>query len=83
MASTEMLLTPAEAMRDLTAVTVDAAIAAEVAHGKVLPTETLGIPDGTSGPWPVLGPDGTLLAVYEPHRSGTVKPGVVLVAAGA
>lgn len=79
----EVLLTPAEAMRDLTAVVVDAAIAAEVAHGKVLPADVLAIPDGTSGPWPVLGSDGTLLAVYEPHRSGTVKPGVVLVAAGA
>lgn len=79
----EVLLTPAEAMRDLAAVVVDEAVAAEVAHGKVLPAEVLAVPDGARGPWSVLGPDGALLAVYEPHRSGTVKPGVVLAAAGA
>lgn len=76
----ERLLTPAEAMRDLTAVTVDAAVAADVAHGKVLPGDVLGV--AGEGPWAVLGPDGSLLAVYEPHRAGTVKPGVVLASSG-
>lgn len=71
------LLTPAEAMRDLDAVAVDAATAADVGHGKVMAAERLGLV-GT-GPWAVLGPDGSLLAVYEPHRAGTVKPGVVVV----
>ena len=31
-----------------------------------------------TGPWPVCGPDGTLLAVYEAHRDDTAKPGEVL-----
>lgn len=77
----ERLLTPAEAMRDLASVSVDAAVAADVAHGKVLPEGVLGVRG--EGPWAVLGPDGALLAVYEPHRSGTVKPGVVLAASGS
>jgi len=72
----ERLLTPAEAMRDLPAVTVDDACAADVRHGKVLPAERLDGPG--DGPWAVLDGAGTLLAVYEPHRAGTVKPGVVL-----
>ena len=79
----ESLLTPAAAMRDLTVVAVDDAVAADVAHGKVLPASVLSIAAGSPGPWAVMGPDGSLLAVYEPHRAGTVKPGVVLVAAGA
>lgn len=70
------LLTPAEAMRDLASATVSAAVAVDVAHGKVLPLEAMGV-DG-SGPWAVLDAEGTLLAVYEPHRAGTVKPVVVL-----
>ena len=77
----EGLLSPAQAVRDLSAVTVDDDLAADVRHGKVLPDDRLG---GTGdGPWAVVGEDGTLLAVYEPHRSGTVKPGVVLLGAGA
>lgn len=79
----ERLLTPADAMRDLVAVRVDELVASDVAHGKVLPTEVLPILTGAAGPWAVLGPDGALLAVYEAHRAGTVKPGVVLVGAGA
>jgi len=77
----EALLSPAQAMRDITAVTVDESVVADVAHGKVLTTEVLG-GDGP-GPWAVLDVFGSLLAVYEPHRPGTVKPGVVLAAAGS
>lgn len=72
----EHLLTPAQALRDLPAVAVDEAVAGDVGHGKVLPLETLGV--SGDGPWPVIGPAGALLAVYEPHRSGTAKPAVVL-----
>lgn len=72
----ERLLTPAQAMRDLATVTVDEDVAADLRHGKVLPHDRLGV--GGEGPWAVLDGTGTLLAVYEPHRSGTVKPGVVL-----
>ena len=77
----EGLLNPAQAMRDLPTVTVDDDLATDVGHGKVLPNERLGVTG--DGPWAVMGSDGTLLAVYEPHRAGTVKPGVVLSGADA
>ena len=70
------LLPLPEALRDLAAVHVDDELAADVRHGKVLPAERLG--GEGSGPWPVLDPSGTLLAVYEAHRGGTVKPAVVV-----
>jgi hypothetical protein len=47
-----------------------------VAHGKVLPLDALAV-DG-DGPWAVVGPDGVLLAVYEPYDEGLVKPAVVI-----
>jgi tRNA pseudouridine55 synthase len=72
----ERLLAPAAALRDQASVTVDGAVAADVAHGKVLTAEVLGV--AGDGPWAVLDGAGALLAVYEPHRAGTVKPGVVL-----
>jgi tRNA pseudouridine55 synthase len=74
--SPEVLLTPAEALRDLEAVTVDGSVAADVAHGKVLERDQLGV-DG-DGPWPVVGGDGGLLAVYQGHRGTSAKPSVVL-----
>ena len=77
--SVDDLRSPAEAMRDLVAVTVDATVAMDVAHGKVLPADLLGV-DG-EGPWAVLDAAGALLAVYEPHRTGNVKPAVVLAPA--
>ena len=46
--------------------------AADIGHGKVLPCF-----EG-EGPWAVTGPDGALLAVYEPYRPGLAKPSVVL-----
>jgi tRNA pseudouridine55 synthase len=79
----EHLLSPAEAMRDLVTLTVDDATAADIAHGKVLGIDRLGLDARELGPWALLGPDGSLLAVYEPHRPGTVKPGVVVAVAGA
>ena len=75
--TTEALLAPAEALRDLQAVTVDDAIATDVAHGKVLERDRLGVT--SDGPWPIVGEDGGLLAVYEPHKGTTAKPSVVLV----
>ena len=30
------------------------------------------------GPWAVIGPDGGLMAVYEPFREGTTKPSLVV-----
>lgn len=74
--SVERLLTPAEALRDLSAVTVAADVAADVAHGRVLDLERLGV--GGEPPWPVVGEEGNLLAVYEAHKDRTAKPSVVL-----
>ena len=79
-----MLLPMSEALRDLSCVVVDEATAVDVSHGKPMAAEALGLEEHSdlvgSGPWPVLGPDGSLLAVYEPHgdRSGQVKPAMVL-----
>ena len=75
----ERLHTPAQAMRDLATVTVGGEVAADVSHGKVLPAERLGV--AGDGPWAVVDEAGWLLAVYEAHRAGTVKPGVVLAPA--
>lgn len=68
----------AEAVRHLPSVAVDEEGAAAVAVGKVLDLTVLGV-DG-DGPWAVVGPDGALLAVYEPFRAGTAKPAVVIAA---
>ncbi len=78
------LLSPAEAVRDLSPVTVDVEVAAAVRFGKVLPAATLGVEDAAvAGPWAVLdGATGSLLAVYQPHRDQTVKPAVVVAPAG-
>ncbi|GAC1517557.1 MAG: tRNA pseudouridine(55) synthase TruB [Acidimicrobiales bacterium] len=71
------VLTPAEALGDYRAVTVDAATAALVADGRPLPDVDLA-PEGP-GPWPVCGPDGDLLAVYERRNPGPLLyPAVVM-----
>jgi tRNA pseudouridine55 synthase len=70
------LLAPSAALRDLPQVAVDDDLAEAVEYGKVLPIETLAV-DG-DGPWAVVTGTGTLLAVYEHHRPGTLKPAVVL-----
>lgn len=66
------LLTAREAMRGVHEVQVDEATARLVGHGRVLPAW-----DG-EGPWSVVGPDGTMLAVYERFRDAEAKPSVVL-----
>jgi tRNA pseudouridine55 synthase len=86
----DRLLPLAEALRDYPAVVVDDAVAADVRHGKVLASEVLGVPGpveapvrslvAAQGPWRVLDGSGSLLAVYETHRSATVKPAVVVSA---
>jgi tRNA pseudouridine55 synthase len=65
-----VVLPPAAAVRDLPALTVDAATAARVRHGAVLD-------QAVTGPTAVFDEQGELLAVYEPHR-GQAKPAVVL-----
>ena len=70
------LLPAAVGLRDLPGVIVDEATAVDVSHGKVLDRDRLAA--SGEGPWPVHGPDGTLIAVYE-DLQGRVKPAVVLV----
>jgi len=76
----EHLLRPADAMRDLRSITIGGDLVTAVSHGKQLPLDVLGA--SGLGPWAVLDEAGDLLAVYEPHRTGTAKPSVVLAPAG-
>jgi tRNA pseudouridine55 synthase len=79
-ASVERLLAPADALRDLEMLAVDGDVVVAVGHGKVLERDLLG-PTG-EGPWRVVGPDGSLLAVYQAHKASTVKPSVVVAGGG-
>lgn len=74
----DRLLPPVEALRGRSRLVVDDEVAALVRNGRVLERDRLGATG--EGPWAVVGADGTLLAVYEPHRGTTVKPGVVIPA---
>jgi tRNA pseudouridine55 synthase len=75
------VLSPAAAMRDYPAVGVDEATAAAVSHGKVLAASDFDL--AGEGPWPLVDAAGNLLAVYQRHRPGTLKPAVVLPGGGA
>jgi len=72
------LLSMVEALRDYPLVTVDVNLGRRVAHGQVLRSEEIAA-EG-DGPWVVLGAQGQLLAVYEAHSPGMVKPAVVIPA---
>ena len=67
------VLAPSTALRDYPMVTADRQV---IGSGKVLARTHLHV-DG-DGPWAVLDEAGDLIAVYEPHREGTVKPAVVI-----
>jgi tRNA pseudouridine55 synthase len=71
----ELLLTPAEALGDYPAVTLDAGAAQALGHGQALP------PTGKDGPVAALDSDGALVAVIE-DRDGAARPLVVLTPAG-
>jgi tRNA pseudouridine55 synthase len=73
--SPDVVLSPAEALRDRPSVVVDADEAVAVGHGKVMARDDRYV--GT-GPWAVLDGTGRLLAVYQAHRGDTVKPDVVV-----
>ncbi len=74
--SVEDLRPPRDAVSFLSQVVIDAELAGRVRTGAVLAPDELGATGG--GPWAVLDEAGSLLAVYEPHRAGSVKPAVVL-----
>jgi hypothetical protein len=67
---------PAAAVRDLERVELDDEQARGVRHGMTFPCSSL---PATAGPGPVafVGPDGSLLAVYERRKAG-YKPTVVV-----
>ena len=70
------VVAPADALADYPAVTFDAEAAQAVTHGRPLPGgDALG-----EGPWRVLDPDGSLIAVYERGPSGGLVAAVVLSA---
>lgn len=73
---TPVLLPMAEALRDYPAVSVDESLGRRVGSGQVMATDELAAE--AKGPWAVLGSQGQLLAVYESHSPGLVKPAVVI-----
>lgn len=73
--SPDVVLSPAEAMRDYPVVTVTEAERIDVGHGKVLAADDR---FAGEGPWAVVDVDRRLLAMYRAHRDGTVKPDVVV-----
>lgn len=76
----EKLSDVSEAVRDLDGVMVAEPLAVRVSHGARLHRDDLGVGVDATGPWAVRGPDGVLLAVYEDHGAGSVKPAVVVAA---
>ena len=74
------VISPAESLPWLDGVVVDEGGAAQVENGRVLDRAGFGGPG--EGPWRVLDSTGTLLAVYQAHGAGQVKPAVVLPEAG-
>jgi tRNA pseudouridine55 synthase len=71
------LLSPADAVRDLTPVTVTGEQARAVAHGATFAAPSLLGTDDRPGPFAIVDDRRVLLAVYE-RRGGGVKPAVVL-----
>ncbi len=74
----DAILTPAQAMRGLTFVTVEREFADAVAHG--LPLDRVPVGATGEGPWALVDDRGTLLAVYEPTGTDRIRPAVVLAA---
>lgn len=72
----DALLGVSSAVADLPAVHVDEDLAVRVTHGSPLDREV--IESDEMGPWAVFDGSGELLAVYEDHDRGRVKPAVVL-----
>ncbi|MHB8682441.1 MAG: tRNA pseudouridine(55) synthase TruB [Acidimicrobiales bacterium] len=75
------VLTPAQALRHLSSVSVDPEVARMVSHGLALDKVTLGA--GGGGPWALLDHRGRLLAVYEGTESDRMVAVCVLVPGGA
>jgi tRNA pseudouridine55 synthase len=78
--TTELVLTPAEAMRALERVVVDGETIRAVSHGATFSAVALVGTEGGEGPFAVLDDRGALLAIYE-RRGVGVKPAVVVMPA--
>lgn len=74
----DKLLGVTAAVRDLDQVQVEGPLTGRITNGARLDRLDLGIDPTSTGPWAVHGADGTLLAIYEGHGPGRVKPTVVV-----
>ena len=70
------VMAPAAALAGVRQLHVGEDTATAIGFGTVFDRAEVGA-EG-EGPWAVIGPDGGLLAVYEAHSGGRVKPAVVL-----
>jgi len=75
----DAVLTPAQAMRDLDAVTVEPPVAGSIRTG--LPLDKVPLGAAGDGPWAMLDEQGSLLAVYEATDTDRIRPAVVLAEA--
>ncbi len=75
-----VVLTPAQAMRDLDQVVVTSEVVKLVARGLPLDRVPLGVTG--DGPWGLVDEGHRLLAVYEATETDRIRPAVVLAAAG-
>jgi tRNA pseudouridine55 synthase len=73
------VVAPAEALRDLERVVVDAEQARAVTHGATFAAQGFLADDAGAGPFAVVDDEAVLLAVYE-RRGAGVKPAVVIAA---
>ncbi len=71
------LISMTNGLRDYEKIEVTEKIAKQVMVGSVMEERQFGT-NSTNGPWVVVDPAGNLLAVYEKHKHGTVKPAVVI-----
>lgn len=70
---------PVDALRGMERLNIGSALDAAVLHGKVLALDVLRAAGAKGpGPWALVSAAGELLAVYQGHTPGQVKPVVVL-----
>jgi len=78
-AGTPPILSPAEALRELGWVVVDAPVPEYISNGR--PLDRVAIGASGPGPWAIVDRDHELLAVYEATETDRIKPAVVFHAA--
>jgi len=75
-----LVLSPAQAMRDLDQVVVPAEVERSISRG--LPLDRIPVGATGDGPWGLVDASHNLLAVYEATPTDRIRPAVVLAAAG-